>query len=47
MNITVPFMTTPHQWLSGSALKAGIREVPDSIHIRACRPTRWSFRGLL
>ena len=30
----------PNQWQSGSALKAGRREVPGSISGRACRPSR-------
>ena len=33
----------PHQWLRGSALKTGRREVPDSIPGRACRSSRSEF----
>ena len=33
----------PHQWQSGSALKAGRLEVPGSIPGRACRPSRSEF----
>ena len=33
-------LNQPHQWPSDSELKAGRREVPDSILGRACRPSR-------
>ena len=33
----------PHQWLSGSALKIGRREVPGSVLGRACQPGRSEF----
>ena len=33
----------PHHWLSSSAMKAGRREVPDSISNRTCRPNRSEF----
>ena len=33
----------PHQWQSGSALKASKREVPGSIPDRACRHSRSKF----
>ena len=35
----------PHQWLSGSALKAGRREVPSYIPGCACRPSHSEFFG--
>ena len=38
-----PYSWQPHQWRNGSTLKAGRREVPDSIPSRACRPSRLDF----
>ena len=32
-----------HQWLGGSTLKIGKREVPGSILGRACQPSRSEF----
>ena len=36
-------VTGPHQWLSGSVLQTGRREVPGSITDRACRPSCSEF----
>ena len=39
----VPYLRRPRQWRSGSAFKAGRREVPGSNPGRACRPSRLEF----